>query len=484
MIPEGAGEWDRNCITMRWWTLQQLKSKSAATHRQAVEKLASEDPSHAVEPLLAALSDPDSEVRHTAAIVLGQTRDERALPALIQTLTDSQSIVRAAAAEGLKLLGKSDAIPALTDSLMDSVGTVRWRVAQALESLGWQPKNSKQQALLWIAHGEMDRASELGEDAADALILVLQENTGYQRQSAVRALSRTNDHRIVQILLPILKDEDHQVRAAVVEALGVHGDANVLEHVLAALNDPHQRVRIEAVETLGKIGCQDLIDPLIASLRGEKHWEVRLALVRILSRMQDIRTVEPLIDALEDPDKEVREAAIKGLAELGDRRAIGPLVLALIDEHGNVRQTASAALNKIDPQWERTDAANQSVPRLKVALKDKEYWVRQSAADALARIGNVEAQPSIVGPEVSSADSQQDRIQEALVALLIDDDRDLRQAAVEALGRTGDQRAINALVPMLQDEDPWVRKATAQSLAALQWQPSDDAQNQQFRSML
>jgi len=45
-----------------------------------------------------------------------------------------------------------------------------------------------------------------------------------------------------------------------------------------------------------------------------------------------------------------------------------------------------------DPSIQRVirEAAQSAVPQLKAALKDKEYWVRQSAASALARIGEMQ----------------------------------------------------------------------------------------------
>jgi HEAT repeat protein len=54
-----------------------------------------------------------------------------------------------------------------------------------------------------------------------------------------------------------------------------------------------------------------------------------------------------------------------------------------------------------------------------------------------------------------------------LVAMLCDADRDLRQAAAEALGRLGDRRGESALTYALADPDPWVRHAAGQSLPML-----------------
>jgi HEAT repeat protein len=48
---------------MRWWNLQQLKSKDAHTRRQAVEKLAANDDERSAAELTGMLADPDPGVR-------------------------------------------------------------------------------------------------------------------------------------------------------------------------------------------------------------------------------------------------------------------------------------------------------------------------------------------------------------------------------------------------------------------------------------
>jgi HEAT repeat protein len=54
-----------------------------------------------------------------------------------------------------------------------------------------------------------------------------------------------------------------------------------------------------------------------------------------------------------------------------------------------------------------------------------------------------------------------------LVEVLGDYDRDLRLAAVEALGRLGDARAVTPLMSMLSDDDRWVREAASKALQTL-----------------
>ena len=70
---------------MRWWKLQQLKSKAPETRLQALEKLAEEDPSANAAAFLDALQDSDPHIRKAAAEALGQSREERAAKPLMAT---------------------------------------------------------------------------------------------------------------------------------------------------------------------------------------------------------------------------------------------------------------------------------------------------------------------------------------------------------------------------------------------------------------
>ncbi|HXG49344.1 MAG TPA: HEAT repeat domain-containing protein, partial [Methylomirabilota bacterium] len=126
---------------------------------------------------------------------------------------------------------------------------------------------------------------------------------------------------------------------------------------------------------------------------------------------------------------------------------------------------------------ERTEAARHAVPELKAALKDKEYWVRQAAAEVLARIGD--ALPAVppaatTGEQttfIHAADHKRQTAVDILLNALQDPDRDLRQAAAEALGRIGDRRAIVPLQAATDDPDAGVRTAATAALASLQDSP-------------
>ena len=57
---------------------------------------------------------------------------------------------------------------------------------------------------------------------------------------------------------------------------------------------------------------------------------------------------------------------------------------------------------------------------------------------------------------------------EVLVAAAQDTDREVRQAAVEALGGQEDPRAVEALQRALDDTDLWVRRAAARGLKGVE----------------
>lgn len=464
---------------MLWWTLQQLKSKEASTRIKAVEKLAGDDDPKAIEALIGLLGDPDEEVRKSATKAIGESRDANYLRPLVQSLRDRNEHVRANAADALRQLGDADAASALVFLLSDVSATVRWQAARALEGFNWSPPDNAAAARFNVARGRIAEAVAYGSDAVDALTIALQGGEYYQRRQAVTALCEISDARVVKALLIALKDSDDQVRSAAVESLLKIAEPASVPALTLALSDANKHVRAVAAEALGQFGGPKSVDPLLRRI-ADKQWEVREAVCIALGKLKDPRAFEPLVNALRDLDREVREAAVRGLGYLGDKRAVGPILGAVVDEHDSVRQVATATLTTIDMHWERSEAARVSMPMLQEALKHPQYWVRQSAADALARIGSMKtAEPAAAEPAVSPtliepAHLRKQATLDVLIGLLSDFDRELRFAAAETLGRIGQTSAVAPLSRSLKDADKAVRKAAAQAVEILRGKPTPE----------
>ena len=95
----------------------------------------------AVEPLSAAMKEPQWETRYRAAEALGKIADEKAVKPLIQALKDNRDHVRYMAAKGLRALRHSDTIEPMVILLSDENMYVRLMAVRALGAIGGKNVN-------------------------------------------------------------------------------------------------------------------------------------------------------------------------------------------------------------------------------------------------------------------------------------------------------------------------------------------------------
>ena len=108
--------------------------KYVYVRKNAVEALGKIGDNRAVEPLIAALNDSDSDVREYAADALGEIGDKRAVEPLIVALRDSNDNVRNNSVWALGKIGDKRAVEPLIASLKDS-DSVRSEAAIALVTI-------------------------------------------------------------------------------------------------------------------------------------------------------------------------------------------------------------------------------------------------------------------------------------------------------------------------------------------------------------
>jgi len=144
--------------------------------------------------------------------------------------------------------------------------------------------------------------------------------------------------------------------------------------------------------------------------------------------------------------------------------------MALKDEVGSVRRFASAGLARIDRDWVSLPETRAAAEKLKVAIQDAEPAVKYFVAQLLVNLGEM-------SPEALQGFSPEDQLASPaikrkrmgtniFIALLQDRDRDVRQAAAEALGQLGGERARQALKRASGDPDGDVAAAAQMALQA------------------
>lgn len=447
---------------MQWWTAQQLKSKNPDARQEAVTKLAREGSAQAYRAIITVAADPEAVVRLAVMRALGGWKEPASLKALFKALQDPVDTVREAAVMSLRKIGDITTIQHLLPLLQDSHTGVRWHAAKTLERFGWQPRSDHERMLRDFAVGDYVGAAQAGLPALEVLTKSLNsENTSFtQRRAVAEALGEVGSDKVVGPLVIALKDAEPSVRVAAIESLSQVRDSRTIEAIKACLEDNDANVRAAATTALGAFGGGSAVSTLVQAVR-DTHWSVRKAAVVALGNLKSAAGVSAVIPMLKDPDHDVREAACATLSKLRDRQAITALVVALADAQSPVRHAAACALRDIEPDWDRTAEAQRAIPELQTAFRDREYWVRHAARDTLQRIENAAANGT---PGFEPLDEKLNAAVDVLVLALKSSERDLRQAAAEALGRLGDPQVSNLLMPAIHDHDQWVRESVTNAL--------------------
>jgi len=237
------------------------------------------------------------------------------------------------------------------------------------------------------------------------------------------------------VLTEALKDEDWYVRYDAREALVQSGSLTFAD-LVQTLEDDNKDVRREAANSLGKNKDIRAI-PYLATALKDSDFHVRCAAAEALAQIGS-PAVTDLVQALNNCNKFEHWPIINALVEIGSPSA-NALLLALKNDDKEVRSDAAEALGRI--------GVVQAVPDLAMAIKDGDWYVRRAVAKALFHIGS----PAIPN----------------LLLLLRDDNRDVRREAAMVLGWIGDAKAVPDLVLALKDGDWLVSTAAAEALVRI-----------------
>ncbi len=219
--------------------LQDLKHSKEVVRARAAEELArleGDQKQTAIEALIAALDDRNSDVRYAVLNALGELHASESVPRLIQLL-------------------QADEEPFCVQAAISALGQI----------------------------GDIR--------ATQPLIQALKQGSDEVRFQAITALCQVNPEEAPRFLRDLVKDRDEEVRASAAAGLGDLRDHASVEILAGMLEDPVPTVQMEAAVALARLedsrGVPHLVDFL-------KNREFKILAAEYLFRCPDARAIPQL----------------------------------------------------------------------------------------------------------------------------------------------------------------------------------------------
>lgn len=215
------------------------------------------------------------------------------------------------------------------------------------------------------------------------------------------------------------------------------------------LENSDVRFRMMAAMGLALRGDKRAVEPILEAAKTRPEG-VHIPL-SVLAYIDDERAVDALVTALGDGDKDYRWQARAGLARLANGKDAGPVGKARARVALDGMLGAAAEEDRIEVLSAMAISGDERVIEpLKALLTSGDAKTRISAANMLATF--------------DKGDSAA-----AFLAMLSDTDAGVRKAAVFALGRSADPRALPALRTALADRDSDVRTEVEKAIPRAKW---------------
>ena len=319
--------------------------------------------------LVAALNDPDTNVRFHAIEALGKLGAGEAVEPLVAIAESRDFFLAFAALEALVKINDASIGPRLTPLLADAP-----LAGQAAEALGQIGDEFSVAPLVQALDLELAPADAI----ADAIARIHQRHKdlfgdgGAIEDIVRRTITPAGAERILQALP---RGSGTRLRGLVVVLGWMEGDAvrRALAHLLGTSG-----VHRDVIEALVRFGSP-AVDVLVEQLSREDI-DTRRAAVIALGRIADRRAVPALVALLDEPDDRDLWVAVAGaLARIGDGRAFEPLLALIGDDDAGVRHAAIGALNSIGHP--------AMASRIRALLADSNPHVRESAVRVAGYFG-------------------------------------------------------------------------------------------------
>ncbi|MCX5800735.1 MAG: HEAT repeat domain-containing protein [Candidatus Eisenbacteria bacterium] len=235
----------------------------------------------------------------------------------------------------------------------------------------------------------------------------LKSQRKWKRARAAKILGELSLPAASAALYRALDDPDPDIRSLAARGLSKVRHPRAQAALIDILGRHEELVSSRIAAMFIDVGTPSV--PLLVKNMRNTNWRARFWTAEILGQVADRRAEGVLVSALSDSSADVRAAAAKALGRIGSKSAGLEVIPLLKDPAWFVRSHAAWTLGQLEMV--------EAIEELVAALCDRAWWVRKSSLEALANIGEAALPALMAGLEV--------------------DDRFARESAAEALQRLG-----------------------------------------------
>ncbi len=395
-----------------------------------------------ISKLIRNLSDPNESKRRAAAEALSNA-DIRAVYPLIKALRDSNAGVQDAAMRSLIAIGGETTAYMILPLLREDA-FLRNTAMIILKEIGYETipllRNLLKDKDDDIRKFAIDLIIDINHcDYLDDLINLLREDKNSNvRASAAKALGIFKYEKAIPQLINALTD-DEWVCFSALEALSLFKDESTIDSIASLLHNKSETIRYAAIETLGKLGIKSaesyLSEHFLKADDFEKNATVKsLLMLGAVTDMPGGKDI--LLDIYINGEWQDRLIALKGLVALQDTNSI-PIILDIAGSLDPTMPDEMDILQEVKENLKRFDCSEQLLSTLNNP--------------------NIKYRAKTIAIEIIE-DQRCKAAVPYLLKLFEQNLRDVKRAAIKAIGEINSADSIDLIMDACSDEDSHIRK--------------------------
>lgn len=420
-----------------------------------------------LERVIEKLRNPNNSLseRREAAKLLGQTGNEAAVDALVDFLPEPP--MRMEVVQALGRLANPKALKFLLTQIFDCENEVKLEIIRAIRRIGdlkvvgpllqffkqEKDENVKSAAFILISqYGTFEEVFQIVPASLKSEFKSIQILT-------LKYLYDAGDARAVNLLYPLLFNEDAKIKATAAEVLWKYEGQkllNRLNYILIKTQD--QPKRLDVAYVYGELGIIQEVAPLVYVLLNDESEPLRIEVLKALRKIGDVRAIKPIVKVMLEAGENVTAAGLDALSVFA-RPEIPRIVSRFLQHKSDVVRTAAMTA------FERIVTGND-LPTVKAFFESDD---QKNLVFVITVLGKLNfADNEILGflkrMLVHASDDvvieacrtlgklRNHHLNADLIARFKHANEEVRTAAIKACGKIGDEGALEPIAALYKGE--------------------------------